>query len=152
MATTATCPQCSRQLRVPDELLGRLVKCPSCSTTFTASTAADEPPPLPIAAKEPAPSVRPPRVDEDEIDDRFDDYYEDKPRRKRVRRSDLLPHRGTMILVLGIFSLVFGLIGIVLGPMAWVMGNNDLREIRAGRMDPEGESTTNAGRICGIIG
>jgi hypothetical protein len=24
--------------------------------------------------------------------------------------------------------------------------------MRAGRMDPSGESTTNAGRICGIIG
>jgi len=41
---------------------------------------------------------------------------------------------------------------IILGPIAWIMGNNDLREIRAGRMDPEGESNTNAGRICGIIG
>jgi hypothetical protein len=32
------------------------------------------------------------------------------------------------------------------------MGNNDLAEMRAGRMDPEGEGLTNAGRICGIIG
>ena len=32
------------------------------------------------------------------------------------------------------------------------MGSNDLKEIRAGRMDPEGEGTTNGGRICGIIG
>jgi hypothetical protein len=32
------------------------------------------------------------------------------------------------------------------------MGNTDLAEIRAGRMDPEGESTTNIGRILGIIG
>jgi len=150
MATTATCPQCSRQLRVPDELLGRLVKCPSCSTTFTASTAGEQPPPLPVVAKEPAPSARPPRVDEEEIDDRFDDYYEDKPRRKRVRRSDLLPHRGTVVLVMGILSLV--VMPIILGPIAWVMANNDLKEMRAGRMDPEGESNTNAGRICGIIG
>jgi hypothetical protein len=36
--------------------------------------------------------------------------------------------------------------------MAWTMGSGDLREIRAGRMDPRGESNTNAGRICGIIG
>jgi hypothetical protein len=31
------------------------------------------------------------------------------------------------------------------------MGNNDLKEMRAGRMDPEGESNTNVGRICGMI-
>jgi hypothetical protein len=32
------------------------------------------------------------------------------------------------------------------------MGNSDLAEIRAGRMDPEGEGLTQAGRIIGIIG
>lgn len=59
------------------------------------------------------------------------------------------PHRGTLILVLGILSLlVCGICGIV----AWVMGNNDLRQIKAGQMDPEGLGTTQAGRICGIIG
>ena len=31
------------------------------------------------------------------------------------------------------------------------MGSNDLREMDAGTMDPSGRSTTNAGRICGII-
>jgi hypothetical protein len=59
------------------------------------------------------------------------------------------PHRGTLILVLGILSIV------VCGPLgiaAWVMGNTDLREISAGVMDPAGRGTTEAGRICGIIG
>ncbi|HLN27832.1 MAG TPA: hypothetical protein VK395_08810 [Gemmataceae bacterium] len=55
-----------------------------------------------------------------------------------------------MILTFGIISLFC--FPPVFGPMAWVMGNNDLREMRAGRMDREGEQTTNAGRICGIIG
>ena len=58
------------------------------------------------------------------------------------------PHRGTLILVLGILGLV------VCGPLgiaAWVMGNGDLKEMDAGAMDPSGRSTTNAGRICGII-
>lgn len=58
------------------------------------------------------------------------------------------PHRGTLILVLGILGLV------VCGPCgiaAWIMGSGDLKEIDAGAMDPSGRSTTNAGRICGII-
>ena len=58
------------------------------------------------------------------------------------------PHRGTLILVLGILGILFCQI---LGPFAWVMGNNDLREMNAGVMDPAGRDTTNAGRICGII-
>ncbi|MCW5551728.1 MAG: DUF4190 domain-containing protein [Verrucomicrobiae bacterium] len=59
------------------------------------------------------------------------------------------PHRGTLILVLGILSLVIcGFLGIP----AWIMGKNDLLEMDAGQMDPAGRSLTNAGRICGIIG
>ena len=58
------------------------------------------------------------------------------------------PHRGTLILVLGILSLVIcGFLGIP----AWIMGKNDLAEMQAGQMDPSGRSLTNAGRICGMI-
>jgi hypothetical protein len=59
------------------------------------------------------------------------------------------PHRGTLILILGIASLVCcGLAGIA----AWIMGNADLKEMDAGTMDPSGRGNTNAGRICGMIG
>src|SRR5206468_1629105 len=80
-------------------------------------------------------------------DDEHDDYdYEPRPR--RYGRRDAQPHRGALILTLGILSLVTcGL----LGPVAWILGNADLEEIRRGRMDPEGEGLTQAGRICGII-
>ena len=58
------------------------------------------------------------------------------------------PHRGTLILVLGILGLVIcGPLGIA----AWIMGNGDLKEIDAGAMDSSGRSLTNAGRICGMI-
>jgi len=59
------------------------------------------------------------------------------------------PHRGTMILVLGILGLV---VCSPLAIVAWVMGSGDLKEIDAGTMDPSGRSSTNAGKICGIIG
>jgi hypothetical protein len=36
MPETVTCPQCGRELRVPETLLGKKVKCPGCATTFTA--------------------------------------------------------------------------------------------------------------------
>lgn len=54
-----------------------------------------------------------------------------------------------MILVFGILSLV---ICAPMGIAAWVMGNNDLAAMRRGEMDPSGEGTTQAGRICGMIG
>jgi len=61
----------------------------------------------------------------------------------------LKPHRGTLVLVMGILSLV---VCGVFGPIALSMGRNDLAEIDAGLMDPSGRGTVNAGRICGIIG
>ena len=52
----------------------------------------------------------------------------------------MAPHRGSAVLTLGILSLV--ICGIILGPIAWAMGHADLNEMRAGRMDPEGEGMT----------
>ena len=61
----------------------------------------------------------------------------------------MLPHRGTLILVLGILSIT---ICWPCGPFAWMLGNEDLAKMRAGLMDPSGEGNTNAGRILGMIG
>lgn len=95
---------------------------------------------------------RPRRRDEDEErprrrweDDEEDAY--DRPR--RYRRRDWIPHRGGVILAFGVVALV--MIPWIFGPIAWIMGNSDLQQMRAGTMDPEGESITNAGRICGMI-
>jgi hypothetical protein len=67
-----------------------------------------------------------------------------------------------MILTFGIISaasimldMCYGIgipFGIGFGIAAWVMGSGDLKKIRAGAMDPDGEGTTQAGWICGIIG
>ena len=58
------------------------------------------------------------------------------------------PHRGTLILVLGILSLI---ICQPVGIAAWIMGNADLKQIAAGTMDPEGKSLTQIGKILGMI-
>lgn len=66
-----------------------------------------------------------------------------------VTQKPLAPHRGVLILILGILSIFCCLI---CGIVAWVMGNNDLRQMTAGTMDPSGRGLTNAGKICGIVG
>ena len=60
----------------------------------------------------------------------------------------LRPHRGVMILVFGILSW---LICFIFGIIAWVMGNADLAEMEAGRMDASGQGLTQAGKIIGMI-
>jgi predicted Zn finger-like uncharacterized protein len=159
MSDVVNCPQCERKLRVPEELLGKKVKCPTCGNTFTAEAGpagAPPSPPPPPPAEEERPSRRPPSDEDVQEEDRpsrrgsrRDTRYDDEPRPRRRSSGSYAPHRGTLILVLGILSIVCMHI---LGPVAWILGNNDLKEIRAGRMDPEGESNTNIGRILGIVG
>ncbi|MBN2506739.1 MAG: DUF4190 domain-containing protein [Verrucomicrobia bacterium] len=65
-----------------------------------------------------------------------------------LTQPPLPPHRGVLILVFGILGLV---LCFPFGIAAWVMGNGDLGEMRAGRMDRAGEGMTQAGRICGMV-
>jgi predicted Zn finger-like uncharacterized protein len=152
MPEIVQCPQCVRQLRVPDDLLGKKVKCPTCGSNFVA-----EAPPAPESAPASAPPAPQPSPPGDQTADRppqYDDDYADDDRPlspPRGHRRDATPHRGPLILIIGILSIVTGL-GVILGPIGWIMGSHDLKEIRAGRMDFEGEGPTNAGMICGIIG
>jgi len=65
-----------------------------------------------------------------------------------VGQQPLAPHRGVVVLVLGILGIV---VCFICGIIAWVMGNNDLRQMDAGAMDPSGRGMTQAGKICGMI-
>jgi hypothetical protein len=160
MQEIINCPSCQRRLQVPDSLIGQDVQCPTCGATFVASVGGQPSKPverLPevgVSARETAPEEADdkPRRRRPAEDDDYGDYDEDDDRYRRRRRRDLAPHRGSTILTLGILSLVLGCLGLIFGPIAWAMGNTDMTEIRSGRMDPDGEGLTNAGRICGMIG
>jgi len=71
------------------------------------------------------------------------------PLQPGMQPTALRPHRGGAILALGIVGLV---VCFICGIIAWVMGNADLREMAAGRMDRSGQGLTNTGRICGMVG
>lgn len=144
------CPNCQRRLHVPMNLAGVQVQCPGCGKAFVAHREEAAPavfaPPMPRLGGElqQLGLETPPRPDEPSpYPDDTDDFG---PRR------DLTPHRGGMVWILGVLSVLFCLLGIILGPIAWAMANHDLHQMREGYMDPEGESSTNVGRICGIIG
>jgi hypothetical protein len=71
------------------------------------------------------------------------------PYKSPMAGGNVEPHRGTMILVLGILSIVCCQ---PIGIAALLMANSDLKKMQAGQMDRSGESTTNVGKILGIIG
>jgi hypothetical protein len=164
MPETISCPQCRRPLNVPAELIGQLVKCPACATTFRADLPG-APPPRRAVQPEPAypPEERRGRRagDYDRPSRRYEED-EDYGRGRRPSRTDSLdfgpvgrPHRGGLILTLGILSLVLGccpLAGWILGGYALSMANQDLVAMASRRMDRSGQGLTQAGKVCGIIG
>src|SRR5207302_8605593 len=91
----------------------------------------------------------------DEDDEESDERPWEREHPAFVRR-DCEPHRGNLILTLGIVSLVLlafcGPLGLPIGICAWVMGGRDLRKMKNKEMDPQGQGQTQAGWICGIVG
>jgi hypothetical protein len=150
MAEIITCPQCKRPLSAPEEVLGQLVQCPSCQTTFTAElpAAPRRPVPPPRAAPEPErPWAGAPRGREEADEDYPPRRYEGEGRGAEK------PHRGLLILTLGFLGLCLSCVppaGWLLGGAALAMGNADLAEMRGTRMDPSGRGLTETGRVCGV--
>jgi predicted Zn finger-like uncharacterized protein len=123
MPITVHCDSCQRELRVPDNLLGKLVKCPSCGHTFTAieQDAVVEPVVSPAAATtkvqsadEPArPARRTERIEEDDDDD-----YERRPRSSQ--KPGKVQAIGIMMLIGGILAIFAGLGGLTIGILSCV--------------------------------
>jgi predicted Zn finger-like uncharacterized protein len=88
MPIQTTCPSCSQQVRVPDQLLGRNVKCPACSHVFLATDASGGVPPT-RPERVPPPSSYEDQAPADDYEDSApeqDDYGDERPRRRRRRR------------------------------------------------------------------
>jgi hypothetical protein len=138
MPEITSCPQCQRKLRVPDDLIGRAVKCPGCGLQFTAAIDPPAAPRFPYGAveEEPAagrrspPPLPPPRpVRDDDYDrgqGREDDY--DRPRRRpglAVRQEWISVRVGLTLLIVSLIigvvsAIIFG-VGVVISISAQTM-------------------------------
>jgi hypothetical protein len=77
-------------------------------------------------------------------------------------RRDCEPHRGGLLLGLGLSSFLLGLaaatlvvpglVALPLGLVTWRLVGRDLEAMRAGRMDPAGRSWTRVARWDGLGG
>ncbi len=88
MPVSIQCPQCQRKLSVPDNLVGRRVKCPSCGEGFQAAQTQPRkpPPPPPKDAISSAPTKPPPLSDYEVIDE--PEYEKLRPPRRRPRDDE----------------------------------------------------------------
>jgi hypothetical protein len=67
-------------------------------------------------------------------------------------QSSQQPHRGGIVLTLGILSLVPPVMVIPFGIAGWFMASKDIRDMNAGRMDGSGRAMTQAGQVCAALG
>jgi hypothetical protein len=136
------------------------MRCPACQQTFTPEHAED--PVVDLTDDDLVPPPARPEPFAGLADDRSDPEDDRPPRRRSRRRWDdedgdryRQPHRGGLILTLGILGLVFFpalVISLILNIVALCLANSDLREMAYGNMDPGGRGSTVAGKTCAIIG
>ncbi|HEY7158855.1 MAG TPA: zinc-ribbon domain-containing protein [Gemmataceae bacterium] len=118
------CPECDATLRVPDNLLGKSVKCPKCQTTFTATTEAPDEPerivkePIRASSRRPSPPVE---EEEDEELPPEDEEEEERPRRRRRRRrrssaeaESAVAGPAIALMIVGGIALGLAILGLVL--------------------------------------
>ena len=90
MPILSRCPLCQRQVRVPENLLGRKVRCPACQQTFVASAEGGAAPSRPAAQPPPeqykeAPRRRAARREEPTYEEVPEEEDEEEPRPRRLR-------------------------------------------------------------------
>ena len=164
MTIEFNCPDCNKLLRTTDEKAGLTAKCPGCGTTISVPDADQFGNASPFDVRENYDSHEQDAAARSESDIKTcpmcGAQVEAAARRCQNCGEDLLaapwryasmqlkPHRGVVILVFAILSWVicFGF-----GIAAWIMANEDLKEMKAGRMDPSGEGITFAGKIIAMI-
>jgi hypothetical protein len=66
--------------------------------------------------------------------------------------ASVRPHRGGIVLGLGIFGLVSALVLLPVGIVAWILGSKELRGMNAGVVDPSGRTVAQLGWAFGIVG
>jgi len=154
MPISMTCPNCNGKLRVPDDLVGKKIKCPKCAVL------------LPVVAPEQAAITKekPPAKSEgiaenittlEEVEDDEDEAPRPRKIARNIRRdpteeavSTIIPYKNVRALTayyLGVFSLI-PCAGLLLGPAAFVLGILGLRYLK---VNPTAKGTGHA--IAGIV-
>jgi predicted Zn finger-like uncharacterized protein len=128
MPEQVECPSCKQKLRVPDNLLGKKVKCPKCATVFDAVVAPgkDEEEGGSYAfTPEPEPQPRSKALrrasgedveDEDELDQEDeidnDEDEDERPQRKKKKKGSKFNAAKQKVAAPGICLIVLGSIGV----------------------------------------
>ncbi len=146
MAIQITCSKCGTRLQVRDEHQGKRLRCPNCKNEIPQVQSTGLESPAAEFASVPQHEFNDEPPSENPYASPQQTYGSSST---HGRYGPLRPHRGGTILTLAVLGIVccwpFSI-------AAWVMGVQDLQEMRQERMDRDGEGLTQAGMIVGIVG
>lgn len=181
MSIETQCPGCGKTLEIGAEHAGKQARCPMCNEIYTVPLADEQTPQEeggewrlrtpegqtygPVKKSELDEWVAEGRVSSDCVLSSdvqpdwvsaelvYSELASPAPRQTAAQAAPMAhyisPHRGGLILALGIMS--WASCCPIFGIFAWVMGNADLGEMRAGRMDRSGSGLTQSGQVIGMI-
>jgi predicted Zn finger-like uncharacterized protein len=118
MPIVTECPLCNTSCRIPDELVGRAVRCPSCKGEFDAVTNDGPAPPPPETTDRVQNSRRPPAPSPRDDDDRPRNRPAEGGFRCRKCGSTQSPVRHSQISVGG--WVVFAVLVFFCAPLCWI--------------------------------
>jgi predicted Zn finger-like uncharacterized protein len=109
MPINTDCPSCNRKLRVPDELLGKKVKCPTCGTVFQADESSS--PLLPASDRGEEPALSSPAEERAPVDQQRDLEKDEEgalgpPGPGSGTKPDKVHSIGVMMLISGILGIL----------------------------------------------
>lgn len=150
MSIEFQCKQCQSTLRVPSEHAGKQAKCPKCEFINMIPMSTIAPVDSANAGGTGDAFTQPPSdFSQPKSETTGGNPYQSTTTGGAPQYTEA--HRGGLILALGIISIVGCNCFLVPGILAWILGAGDLSKIKAGRMDPSGESLTRVGMILGIV-
>ncbi len=132
MPVTIVCPGCKSKLKAPDNLIGKAVKCPSCSKAVLVkapAAPAPAPTPAPIVKKPPRPA--PEELEEIEDVDPIDDEeeIEERPKKRKGRSrsgsTDAERSSASLIHYSTLLNLIVSPVGFIVPLVVWMSKRKD---------------------------
>ncbi|HEY7313491.1 MAG TPA: zinc-ribbon domain-containing protein [Gemmataceae bacterium] len=154
MPEQVSCPSCGAALRIPENLLGKNVKCPKCQTTFLAQTQAPAEPEEPEEriASEPPParsSSRRREAIQEDYDEEGSAEDEDRPRRRRrgdaSAAASAVAGPAIAMMVVACLDIVWGIVDLLLR----ILG---ISLIAAGGAQGKGAAGPQQSDLAGMVG